>query len=212
MDACSSCAKQRIACQHPAATICDKIKALKQKRNLKPFILVMSLNVLLEFSGAICWRPYINQVIQSYGIPMNVNTVTMILGSTSIAGGLCFLLCVKMFGKRRLYLISTAIVVVCCFGLGEMWKETILGFLFLYFNLFWNLSLTGIYGIVLFPPNWTSFKNPADSNIPNFPLIRNIVGNYGYLAFTLMFVLHFFTSVGLNAVPPIVHAEVFSFK
>lgn len=120
VDACSSCAKQRIACQHPAATICDKIKALKQKRNLKPFILVMSLNVLLEFSGAICWRPYINQVIQSYGIPMNVNTVTMILGSTSIAGGLCFLLCVKMFGKRRLYLISTAIVVVCCFGLGEM--------------------------------------------------------------------------------------------
>lgn len=119
VNACESCAKQRIACQHPTATICDKIIELKRKRNLKPFILVMTLNVLLEFSGAICWRPYIIQVIKAYGIPLNVHTVAMIFGSTSIAGGLCFLLCVKMFGKRRLYLSSTAIVVLCCFGLGD---------------------------------------------------------------------------------------------
>lgn len=87
--------------------------------------------------------------------------------------------------------------------------------LFQYFNLFWHLKslfLVGIYGIVLFPPNWSSFKNPADPSIPNFQVIKNIAGNYGYLAFALMFILNFFTSVGLNAVPPIVHAEVFSFK
>ena len=124
VNACPSCAKQRIPCQHPALTFCDKIKELKHKRNLKPFILVMSLNVLLEFSGAICWRPYIIQVIKAYGIPMNVNTVAMILGSTSIVGGLCFLLCVKMFGKRRLYLTSTAIVVVCCIALGKINPHT----------------------------------------------------------------------------------------
>lgn len=86
---------------------------------MKPFILVMALNVLLEFSGAICWRPYIIQVIKAYGVPLDVHTAAMILSSTSIAGGLCFLLCVKLFGKRRLYLTSTAIVVLCCISLGE---------------------------------------------------------------------------------------------
>lgn len=171
----------------------------------------MSLNVLLEFSGAICWRPYIIQVIKAYGIPMNVHTVVMILGLTSIAGGICFLLCVKLMGKRRLYLSSTAIVVLCCFGLGEMQMcHSDSSAYFQCFNFCFGISLsTGIYGIVLFPPNWTSFENSSDSHIQ---IIQNIAGDYGYLAFALMFVLNFFTSVGLNAVPPIVHAEVFSFK
>lgn len=187
VNACSACAKQRITCPHPTPSFFDKIKELKQKRNMKPFVLVMALNVLLEFSGAICWRPYIIQVIKAHGIPVNVHTVAMILSSTSIAGGVCFLLCVKMFGKRRLYLSSTAIVVVCCIGLG-------------------------IYGNIFFPPNWTSFKNPNDSSVPNFQLIQNIVGNYGHLAFALMFFMYFFTSVGLYAVPTLIHAEVFPFK
>lgn len=209
VNGCPSCAKQRIPCPHPAPSFYDKIKELKHKRNMKPFVLVMALNVFLEFSGAICWRPYIIQVIKAYGIPLDVHTVAMALSSTSIVGGLCFLLSVKMFGKRRLYLSSTAIVVVCCISLGEetslarkMFAER--------HNLF--LLHTGIYGIIFFPPNWTSFKNPDDSSIPDFQLIRNVVGNYGHLAFALMFVMNFFTSVGLNAVPPILHAEVFPFK
>lgn len=124
VNACPACAKEKIPCPHPAATVCDKLKELKQKRNLNPFILVMTLNVLLEFSGAICWRPYIIQVIKAHGIPMNEHRAAMILGLTSIAGGLTFLVSVKLCGKRRLYLSSTAIVVMCCMGLGRIHPKT----------------------------------------------------------------------------------------
>lgn len=136
VNACSSCAQLRTPCPHPAATICDKLKELKQKRNLNPFILVMSLNVLLEFSGAICLRPYIIQVIKAHGIPMDAHSAAMILGLTSIAGGLTFLVCVKLCGKRRLYLNSTAIVVISCIGLGETPNQKRSFFLDFFFQIF----------------------------------------------------------------------------
>lgn len=60
----------------------------------------------------------------------------------------------------------------------------------------------GAYGFVFFPPNWTSFKNPSNSAIPDFELIRKIVGNNGYLALAFLFLMYFFTNLGLFAVPP----------
>lgn len=37
---CIACTKQSIKCQHPKPTFCDKIKEIKRKRTLKPFLLV----------------------------------------------------------------------------------------------------------------------------------------------------------------------------
>lgn len=65
---------------------------------------------------------------------------------------------------------------------------------------------------MFFPPNWTSFENPDDPTIPDFLLIEEIVGSYGYIALALMFIMFFCTSLGLYAVPSLIHAEVFPFK
>lgn len=117
--ACVPCAQQSIKCHHPKASVLDKIRELGRKRNMKPFILVICLNFLLEFAGAIVWRPYLIQVIRAFGVPMDVNNAAMILSLTSIVGSCFFLLTIKTFGKRILYIGSTAICVLCAVGLSK---------------------------------------------------------------------------------------------
>lgn len=126
--ACVSCAQQAIKCHHPQASAYDKIKELQQKRNMKPFVLVILLNFLLEFAGAIVWRPYLIQVIRAFGIPMDVNNAAMILSLTSIAGSCFFLLSIKIFGKRILYISSTAAVVVSAIGLSKTFRQFVFRF------------------------------------------------------------------------------------
>lgn len=86
---------------------------------MKPFILVICLNFFLEFGGAIVWRPYLVQVIRAFGIPMETNNAAMILSLTSIVGSCFFLLNIKTFGKRILYMSSTALVVLSSIGLSK---------------------------------------------------------------------------------------------
>lgn len=43
----------------------DRIKILRHKITTKAFVLVMSLNFLMEISLAVIWRPYIFQINQS---------------------------------------------------------------------------------------------------------------------------------------------------
>lgn len=117
--ACVSCAQQSIKCHHPKANVVDKIKELRHKRNMKPFILVIFLNFFLEFGGAVVWRPYLVQVIRAFGIPMDVNNAAMILSLTSIAGSCFFLLNIKTFGKRILYISSTVLVILSAIGLSK---------------------------------------------------------------------------------------------
>lgn len=117
--ACTSCAQQSIKCHHPKPNVFDKIKELRHKRNMKPFILVVLLNFFLEFGGAIVWRPYLYQVIRAFGIPIEANNAALILSLTSIAGSCFFLLNIKTFGKRILYMSSTAFVILSSIGLSK---------------------------------------------------------------------------------------------
>lgn len=104
-------------------TFLDKFRELRRHRTLKPFILAITLNFLLEFSGAMVWRAYIIQVLKAYGMPWDANFITTILSSVSIAGSCCVMLTVKTFGKRRLYLSSTIVVVFCAIGLSESFEN-----------------------------------------------------------------------------------------
>lgn len=208
-NSCIPCAKQSIRCYHPKATFCDKIKELKRKRSLKPVILVIALDIFRESCGVIIWKPYIKQVLEAYGMPLDTNLTTVILGAISIVANCWFLVCVKTIGKRKLYIASTAVVVICHIGLSEsMFK--------FYFNSTKTLQilflLTGVYGWVFFPPNWTSFENSCSSTTTNFERMQGIVGNYGYLAFILMSIIHFGTGLGLSAVPFSFEAELFPYK
>lgn len=129
-NACVFCAEQPVRCRHVKATFSDKIHELRQKRTLKPFILANSLSVFMEFCAVIVMRPYMIQIVKAYGIPLDAHLTATILSFISIIGNCCFLVCVKLFGKRPLYLSSTFVAILCYFGLSEtnfcifFWKET----------------------------------------------------------------------------------------
>lgn len=107
-------------CHHvESTTFWDKFKEMKQKRVLKPFILVMVLSLLLMTSGLAVWSPYIIPVIKAFGIPLDANLTASILSATNLVGTFGFLFSVKKFGKRRLFLISTAVIGLCCIGLSK---------------------------------------------------------------------------------------------
>lgn len=144
--ACVSCAAHSMHCEHSKhVTFCDKMKELKQSRVLKPLILVIAMQFLMELNAVHIWRPYIIQVVKAYGIPWDANFTATILTSFSVIGNCCVLLSVKMFGKRRLYLISAMMVVCCCIGLSKslnLCSVTMVSHLFL--SWFYNKLLNYI--------------------------------------------------------------------
>lgn len=124
-NACASCAKQSIKCNHPKPTFFDKIKEFKRKRSLKPFILIVCLQFFVEFSGFMVWMPYIIPIIEAQGIPIQANVTTVILSGLGFVAHICLLLTVHKFGKRNICLRSTLIVVLCCFALSRNLKKKI---------------------------------------------------------------------------------------
>lgn len=107
-----------ITSDHPR-TLLENIKALKRKRTLKPFILTVFSNFFLEFSLCVIWRPYAIQVLKAFGMPINVNYLTTMLSAVNIAGSCCFFFSVNAISKRRMYLKSTAVVVLCSIALSK---------------------------------------------------------------------------------------------
>lgn len=143
-NACEFCADQPVRCRHVKAKFADKIRELGRNRTLKPFILANSMSIFMEFCAVIVMRPYIIQIVKAYGIPLNPNFTATALSLISIVGNCCFLISVKVFGKRHLYLASTAVAILCCFGLSKKlslrpflhWKPNLLNFRIKLFNLF----------------------------------------------------------------------------
>lgn len=64
-------------------------------------------------------RPYIVQILKSYGSPINSNYASVILGLTGICGTITCVVTVKFVGKRRLYLISLSGVCMSGLALGK---------------------------------------------------------------------------------------------
>lgn len=118
--ACAVCAQQSIKCAHPKPTFCDKIKALKQKRALKPLFIVFLLYFFFNFCAMAVIQPYIVQVLKAFGSPLNVNMVTVIISAVGILSGIFLIFTIKKVGRRPLYFASSAIVVLCSIGLGEL--------------------------------------------------------------------------------------------
>lgn len=74
------------------------------------------------------------------------------------------------------------------------------------------MAIVGIYGFVLLPPGWTSFRNHPYESSDKFDYIRGVVGDYGYVALALMLIMQFATKIGVSGLPHIFVSEVFPFK
>lgn len=121
MNSCELCAEPLMECQHlRAPTFSDNLKELKRKRVIKPCILIIILGLMTATSAVTASSPYIIQVIKAHGIPLDANLTASILSSTGLIGTFGFMFCVKVFGKRRLYLLSGTAIVLCCIGLSKV--------------------------------------------------------------------------------------------
>lgn len=115
--ACNKCTKeQSMNCDHVEA-LEDKLKQLSRRRIFKPFVLIMTLEFFTQFCGVMSWRPYIIQILNAYAIQMNPSLVTIIMSALGFAARFFLLLIIKSIGKRRIYLISSIVTCLCCFGL-----------------------------------------------------------------------------------------------
>lgn len=131
--ACKECAKKSIECDHKRG-IRDKVKQLKHIRILKPLILVIALQFFLQFSPINTWRPYIIQIFNAYTVQWDASFATIVLSSLGFAARICVLPMIKVLGKRKLYLMSTAATFLSCFGLCKFCFHFLL-FIFLLFSI-----------------------------------------------------------------------------
>lgn len=118
-NSCLSCEKLETKCDHPAPTFVEKIKDVFRKRTLKPFALVAFLCLVMQFCGIFAMRPYIVQILHAFGVPMEPNPTTVLLGLLGILANVGLLLTVQRFGKRNIYLYSLFFTFISCFGLSK---------------------------------------------------------------------------------------------
>lgn len=72
-----------------------------------------------------------------------------------------------------------------------------------------ELAFAGIYGFIFFPSDWTSFGNYTPDQYAH---MKNIAGNYTYLAFGLILFMEFATKFGVFSLPHTYMGEVFPLK
>lgn len=121
---CAACTRQMInQCEH-TETWSDKFKQLMRKRVIKPFILITALQFFLQFCAIVSWRPYIIQILNAYNIQWNAHLTTVIMSSMGFFGRLFLLPLLKTLGKRKIYLLSSVVTFICCFGLSKLYLST----------------------------------------------------------------------------------------
>lgn len=119
-NACDSCQKQSIKCYHPKPTTCDKLREVKRKRNIRPLILITCLQFFNKFSASFVFEPYIIQVLQALGSPINANAASVWTSGIGISGSIFLLLTVKKLGRRKLYLPSILSMAICSIILSSL--------------------------------------------------------------------------------------------
>jgi MFS family permease len=74
---CTKCQKADIACMHPPESPLMLFKELIRKRTLKPFLLVIIFFAIGQFSGLPAMRPYLVQIFQTFGFPVDPSWATV---------------------------------------------------------------------------------------------------------------------------------------
>ncbi|XP_035776350.1 facilitated trehalose transporter Tret1-like [Anopheles albimanus] len=137
---CATCQKaDATTCQHPPLTEWMKLKELTRKRNLRPFVLVMLFFVFGQLSGLTGMRPYLVQIFQAYGVPLDANWATVSTGLLGLMANIVCMVSIKFVGKRKLALMSMTVTALSCIGLS-------------------------IYAFNSLPAGWTSFDIHADTS------------------------------------------------
>lgn len=122
---CSSCSVKQstLRCGH-TESILNQFTHLRTKRIVKPLALAIALQFFLQFSAIMAWRPYIIQILNAYAIRWNASYTAVVLSSMGLVAKICSIPLIKTIGKRKLFLVASAVTCLSCFGLS--WVNTLL--------------------------------------------------------------------------------------
>lgn len=118
---CLSCINANQKCSHPKPTMMDKLVELKRSQTLKPFLIVMSLFTIAQFSGIAGMTPFIVQIFKAYESPIAPDRTAALVNVVNNISNIGFLCLLRFTGKRRLYLtmltgVFLSAIVVCGYG------------------------------------------------------------------------------------------------
>lgn len=113
---CDACKRLKIKCVHTASYM-EKAKDLVRRKTLRPLLLVGVTFFFVHANANSAVRPFLVQVFQVFGVPMDPNWASVLIGLMDILSQALCVLLVKMIGKRPLFLGSLVVSCVCSFGL-----------------------------------------------------------------------------------------------
>lgn len=115
---CVVCEKGKLKCDHPPATLKEKLADLLRKRTLKPFLLVIAYFSFVQFSGIHAMRPYLVQIFKAYRTKVDPGWVTVIIGMLGLLANIICMATIRVVGKRKMSLISMFGTILSCFLIG----------------------------------------------------------------------------------------------
>lgn len=152
---CKVCLEQHQTCTHGSPSLSEKIAEFKCKRTVKPFFIVISLFIILQFSGLFAMTPYLVQIFKAYESPLPPDVATAVLSFLNVFATITFMSLEHFVGKRRIYLTVLSGVCISSF-------------------------VISCYGFILLPTGYNSFdrthelptlENPSLAYIPTICLI-----------------------------------------
>lgn len=180
---CNLCTKQSLKCVHPSPTLFQKYKELLRYRTLKPFVIVMLLFFLADFSGSLSMKPFIVQIFKAYESPIAPDRAAAVMTFLDNVANLTYMSLVRFTGKRRLYLTVITGVFLC------------------------SLIVSG-YGFIYLPSGMVSFDHTNDTQQVSH--LEN--PHLAYIPMICLWLWSFFSYCGFIAMPWVLLAELFSFK
>lgn len=147
---CTPCQKTEKECDHPSPGFRAHLKELVRKRTLKPMFIVTIFFAITQFCGMAAMRPYLVQIFQAYGAPVDSNWSTVIVGLMKFLASIFCMLVVKFVGKRRISLYSIAGTAILCLALG-------------------------LYGSIYLPSGWSSFDKHVVAEVPGHGIVPMLI-------------------------------------
>lgn len=94
---------------------------MKRKSTFHPFVIIVAIFFLVNFTGAPAMRSFVAQIFQAYDSPISPDKNVIILGIIENVANLSFMCLVRYTGRRRMFLamicgIFMSSLVISCYG------------------------------------------------------------------------------------------------
>lgn len=117
-NACLPCQRSGEPCTHRTGCL-TKAGELLGGNVLRPFSVVMLGFIVVQSNGIVAVKPFLVQVFKLFGVPMDPNWASVVVGMMDVLANLTCMVAIKRLGKRVMCLTAVCLSGMCCFVLSE---------------------------------------------------------------------------------------------